>query len=219
MDSTFSQYSRGFYYFSVLTLIRPFSGSRQDNFSIPARILHFPGTRLDSTNLRYSHIFDRFQVLAGKVFRYSHGFYLFAVLARILPFFGTHTDSTILRYSPTKFFVTRTDFLGSRPNFTIFLYTHRFYHFSLLVRTVFRYSLEFYLYPVVARIQQFLGTHTGSTIFLNWSGQFFGTRTDSSFRRKSPGFNNFSVLTLILPFCRTGFGQFFGTRTDSKFYR
>ena len=30
--------------------------------------------------------------------------------------------------------------------------------------------------------------------------QFFGTRTDSTFSRYSPGFYNFPVLTLILPF-------------------
>ena len=39
------------------------------------------------------------------------------------------------------------------------------------------------------------------------SGQFSGTRRDSSFSRYSPGFNNFPVLTPILPF--------FGTRQDS----
>ena len=52
---TFSRYSPGFYHFSVLTLIRPFSCTRPNSFSILARILPFPGTRPDSTIFRYSH--------------------------------------------------------------------------------------------------------------------------------------------------------------------
>ena len=72
--------------------------------------------------------------------------------------------------------------------------------FFVLVRTVFRHSHGFHLLLVDARIQQFSGAHIESTIFRYWSGQFFGTRTDSSFSRYSPGFNNFLVVTLILPF-------------------
>ena len=94
-DSTFSRYSHGFYYFSVLTLIRPFFCNRQDNFSIFTRILRFLGTLPDSTIFRYSHLFDPSPVLVRTIFRYSHGFYLFPVLARILSHFGTHIDSTI----------------------------------------------------------------------------------------------------------------------------
>ena len=63
-----------------------------------------------------------------------------------------------------------------------------------------RYSHGFHLFPVLARIHQFSGAHTDSTIFLYWSGQFFCTRTDSTFCRQLLGFNNFVVLTLILPF-------------------
>ena len=33
-----------------------------------------------------------------------------------------------------------------------FRYSHRLYHFSILVRTVFRYSHRFYFFPVLARI-------------------------------------------------------------------
>ena len=40
-DSTFWRYSPGFYHFSVLTLIRPFSGTRRDNFMTLARMLPF----------------------------------------------------------------------------------------------------------------------------------------------------------------------------------
>ena len=83
-------------------------------------------------------------------------------------------------------------------------HSHSFYHFSELVRTVFRYSHGFHLWLILARIQQFSGTHTHSTIFPNWSGQFFCTRTNSTFCRYWPGFNNFPALTLILPFFRTG---------------
>ena len=55
--------------------------------------------------------------------------------------------------------------------------------------------------------------------FSYWSGQFFGTRTDSTFCWSSPGFNNFLALTLILPFFSYWSWQFFGTRTDSTFCR
>ena len=77
----------------------------------------------------------------------------------------------------------------------------------MLVGTVFRYSHGFYLFPVLARILPFSGTDTDSTIFRYSSGQFFGTRKDSTFSRYSSGFYRFQVLTLILPF--------FGTRWDS----
>ena len=94
-NSTFSRYSPGFFHFSILTQIRPFSGTRRESFSILPRILPFHGTRPNSTNFRYSHRFDRFSVLVGKVFRHSQGFYLFPVLSWILAFFGTHTDPTL----------------------------------------------------------------------------------------------------------------------------
>ena len=126
-DSTFSRYSPGFHHFSVLTQIRPFSGSRRDRFSKVARILSFPGTRPNSTVFQYLHRFNPFPVLAGTVFRYSHGFYLFPVLAHILPLFGTHTDSTIFRYLLRQFFDTRTDSSFSR-SWPIF------YHFSVLTQ-------------------------------------------------------------------------------------
>ena len=82
--------------------------------------------------------------------------------------------------------------------------------------------------PVLARIQQFSCAHTHSTIFPYWSGQFFGTRTDSTVCRYSPGFNNYLVLTLILPFSRSGADSFSahariptfaGTRPDSAMFR
>ena len=64
-------------------------------------------------------------VIAGTVFRYSHGFYLFPVLTQILPFFCTPTDSTLFRYLRGQFFDTRTD-----PTFS--WYSFGFYHFSVL---------------------------------------------------------------------------------------
>ena len=133
----------------------------------------------------------------------------FLVFARILPFPGTRPDSTIFRYS------------------------HWFYHFSKLVRTVFQYWDGFYLFPVLARILPFSGIHTDSTLFQNLAGQFFDFRTYSTFSRYSPEstifwyshwfypfpvlaravfrylhlFYLFLVLAQILPF--------FGTHTDS----
>ena len=117
-DSTFSRYSFEFCHFSVLTRIRPFSGTRQESFSILARILRSPSARLDFSIFRYSHGSDPFPVLTKGVFRYSHGFYVFPVLARILHFFGTHTDSTLFRYSPRQ----------------VFRYSHGFYLFRVLAR-------------------------------------------------------------------------------------
>ena len=75
-DSTFSEYWPGFYHFSVLTLNRPFSGTRPDYFSRLARILLFKG--------------------------YSPGFYHFSVLTLIRPFFGTRSDcfSILARFLP-----------------------------------------------------------------------------------------------------------------------
>ena len=80
-DSMSSRYSPGFHYFSVVTQIRPFSGTRRDSFFIlvgiylfpvPAWIPPFFGTHTDST-----------------FFRYSPG-----------QFFDTRTDSSFSGYSP-----------------------------------------------------------------------------------------------------------------------
>ena len=98
-DSTFSQYSLGFYHFSVLPQIRPFSGTRGDSFWLLTRIPHFPGTRRDATIFWYSHRFDPFPVLVRTVFGYSHGFYIFPVLVGILPFFCTPKDWIVFWYS------------------------------------------------------------------------------------------------------------------------
>ena len=120
-DTYFFRYSPGFYHFSVLTQIRPFSGTHWDRFWIQARILSFPVLALNV--FRYSHGLYRFPILAqilpftilaGTAFRYSHGFYLFPVLDRISPFFGTDTNSTLFWYSPELFFYPRTDSTFSR---------------------------------------------------------------------------------------------------------
>ena len=73
--------------------------------------------------------------------------------------------------------------------------------------TVFRFSQGFYLFGVLVRILPFFGTHTPSTLFRYYTGQFFHTLTASTFSGHSPRFYYFSVLTLIRPF--------FGTRRDS----
>ena len=108
--------------------------------------------------------------------RYRTGLYHFAVLTLIVPSPDTRPDtfSVLARIPP---------FLSNRPDCTIFGYAHRLYPLPILVRTLFRYSDGFYLFPVLARILQFLGTHIDCTLFRYSSGQFFGTRTDSSFSR------------------------------------
>ena len=202
MNSTFSWYSPGYYYFLVVTLIRSFSGTRPDNFSILAWILPFPGTRPDSIIFRYSQLFDPFLEIAGTVFRYSHRFYLFPVVSLILLFFGTHTDSTLFRYSSRQFFDTRMDSTFSR-------YSPRLYYFSVLTLIRHFFGNHRDSFSILARILLFPGTlpettifrsSHDSTIFRYSSGQFFDTRTNSPFSRHLPGFFHFSVLTLIRPF-------------------
>ena len=155
-----------------------------------------------STLFPYTTLFR--SVLVRTVFRYSHGFHLLPILARMQQFSGTHTHCTIFRTRPDRFSVRARipPFAYTGPDSTIFRHSHSFYLFSELVRTVFRYSHGFHLLPILARIQQFSGTPTYSTIFPNWSGQFFGTRTDSTFCRYWPRFNNIPALPLILPFFR-----------------
>ena len=98
----------------------------------------------------------------------------------------------------------------------------------LFTRIVFRYWYGFYLFPVLARVLPFSGTHTDCSVFMYSAGQFFGTRTDSTFSRYSPRFYRFQVLTLILPFfgtCRHSFSvlarilRFPDTLPDSTGFR
>ena len=76
----------------------------------------------------------------------------------------------------------------------------KFLSYPCMVRTVFRYSHGFYLFPVLARILPFSGIDTDSTLFRVCSGQFFGTRTDSTFSRYWPGLYHFREFTPILPY-------------------
>ena len=143
---------------------------------ILAQILFFPGMRTDC-------IFSR----------YSPGFYLFPVLGWILPFFGTHTDSTLFRYSSGQFFDTRTDSTFSRysPEYCHFLVLTQIRPFSDTLRECFSILARFHLYTVLARIQLIFGTRKDSTIFGYSSGQFFDTRTDSTFSRYLPEYCHF----------------------------
>ena len=170
----------------------------------------FPSTSPDSTIFRYSHRFDLFRVLVGSVFPYSHrfylseyfpGFYHFSVLTQSRPFCGTRRESFSI-------LVPILAFPCSRPDSTIFRYSHRFDPFQILAERVFRYSYRFYLFRVLPRILPFFGTHTDSTLFRYSLGQFFDTRTNSTISRYLPGFYHFSVLTQIRPFsgtCGTNF--------------
>ena len=178
-DSTFSRYSPVFYHFRY-TQIRPFSGTSRRRLSILGRILAFPNTYSNSTIFQYLHRFDPLPVIVRLVFRNSHGIYLFLVLARILPFFSTHTDSTLVRYSQRQFVNARTDCTFSQ-------YSPGFYHFSIL--TLIRpfsgtrpdsFSILARILPFsgTRRILSFFGSHTDSTLFRYWPGQFFGTRPD-----------------------------------------
>ena len=237
-DSTFSRYLSGFYHFSVLTQIRPFSGTRWDSFSILVRILPFPGTRLDSTFFLFSDRFDPFPVLVGTVFRYSYAFYLsqyssgfyhFSVLTQIRPFAGTPQDSFSI-------LVRILAFPDTRPDSTIFRYSHRFDPFRYSLGQFFdtrtdstfsRYSPGFDHISVLTHIRPFFGTRWDSFSILVRNISFPGTRPDSTIFqysdtfdpfpvlpgtvfRYSYGFYLFPVLVRILPF--------FGTHTESTLF-
>ena len=92
------------------------------------------------------------------------------------------------------------------PRSTLFPYTtlfrSRFDLFPVLPGADCRYSDGFYLFPVLAQILPFFSTPTASTLFRYPRGQFFDTRTDSTFSRYSPGFYHFLVLTQIRPFSK-----------------
>ena len=161
--------------------------------------------------------------------RHSPGFYHFPVLTLIPPFSETRSNSfsKVPRILP---------FPGTRPDSTIFQYSHWFYPFRKLVRTVFQRCHGFFLFSVLAQILPFLevtlilsfyGTHTDSTIFRFSFGQFFNSGTDSTVSRYLPGFDHFPVLTLILPFFETRPESFWivarilpflGTRPNSTFF-
>ena len=181
MDSTFFRYSPGFYRFLVLTLIRPFSSTHPDCFSILAWILLFPvlarilpffgshidstlslyspgqffDTRTDSSFFQYLHWFNPSPVLARIIFSIPIRILPFSVLARILPFFGIHIDSIFSGSRPKCFSILTwiLPFSGTRPNSTNFWYSH-----------------WFYLFPILSRVLSFSGIHTDSTFFRNSSG-------------------------------------------------
>ena len=179
------RYSYGFYLIPVLAWTLPFFGNHTDWTLFRYSTEQFFDIRTSSTlsryspgfyNFRYSHIFDPFLELTQKVFRYTHGFYIFPVLARILPFSGTHTHSNVFRYSFRQIFGTRTDSTFSR-------YSPGFYHFSEL-----------------ALIGPFFGSHPNSFSILARLLPFPGTRPDSTIFRYSHSLDPFPVLFRILRF-------------------
>ena len=134
-DSTLFRYSHGFDFFLVLFRILPFFSTHKDSTLFryssvlifdTRTILPIPGTRLDSTIFRYSHWFDPFPVFVVTIFRYSHGIYFFPVPAQILPFIGTHTNSNFsgIRWDKFSIIARNLPFAGTRPDSTIFRYTH-----------------------------------------------------------------------------------------------
>ena len=133
-DSTFSRYTLGFYHFSVLPQIRPFSGTCGDNFWLLAQILPFTCIRLDSTIFRYSHRFDLDFGTRGECF---------LTLARILPFPRTRSDSTGFRY--THRFDPFSVLVG-----TVFGYSHGFYLIPVHARI-----LSFFGTPIDSTLFQY----------------------------------------------------------------
>ena len=139
---------------------------------------------------------------------------------QIVPSSDTRPDT----FSELARFLT---FPGTRPDSTIFWYSHRLYPLPILVRILFRYSHGFYLSPVLARIMPFFGTHAYCTLFPYSSGQFFDTPSDSTSSRYSPRFYPFWVRTQIVPSSDTRLNTlsvlariltFPGTRPDSTIF-
>ena len=123
-DSTFFEYSPGFYHFPELTLILLFSGTRPESFSVPARIPPLPSSRrilpffvtdTDSTLFRYSSGKFLGTGTDSTFSEYSTGFYNFPVLALTLPFSDTRRESlsVLAQILPFK---------STRPDSTIFRY-------------------------------------------------------------------------------------------------
>ena len=118
----------------MLTLIRPFFGTREDSFSVLARILPFlvlarilafSGPDTDSTIFRYSWG-QFFGARMDSTFsRYWPGFYRFQVLTLILPFFGTrrHIFSVLARILPFPVLGQILPFSGPDTDSTIFRYS------------------------------------------------------------------------------------------------
>ena len=154
----------------MLTLIRHFSGTRPDNFSIFVRILPFSDTRSGYIIFRDSHLFDSFRVLAWTVFPYSHGLTLFPIVALIISFFGAHTYSTLFGYSPRQIFDTHRD------------------------SAIFRYSPGFYHFLVLTLIRRFSGTRPESFSILAPILPFSDTRSVYIIFRYSHLFDSFVVL-------------------------
>ena len=117
-------------------------------------------------------------------------------MAQILPFPSTRPDSTIFRNPSEQFFISGTDSTFSR-------YSSGFYNFSVLTLILPFSDTRPDTFSVQARILPISGTHTDSNLFQNSSGQFFNYGMDSTFSWDSPGFWQFLVLTLILPFSET----------------
>ena len=203
---TVFRYSHRFYLFPVLARILPFSvlfeqffSSHTDSTLFWNSSGKFFDTRSDSNFSQYLPEFYHFLVLTLILIFFGTRLDSFSVLARILPFRVLALIPPISVLTLTlPFSGTRLDnfsivarilhFFGTRPNSTIFTYSHGFYPFPVLPRTVFQYSHKFYLFPILARILPFFGTHTDSTPFRYLPRQFFGTRMDSTFSRYSPGF-------------------------------
>ena len=124
------------------------------------------------------------------------------VVPWILLFMKIHADSTLFQYPTGQFFGTGTNSTWSRqsPGFCHLSVFTRILHFVdtwpisfLVLAQIFRYWHEFYL----------IGLHVDSTLFWYLTDQFFGTRTDSTWSRQSPGFCHLSVFTRILHFFDT----------------
>ena len=128
LAGTFFQYSPGFYPSPIPAQILPFSGTcldttflgtRSDLFLLLARILPFSGTSQNSTILWY-----------------SPGYYLSRYSPE--PFYDTRMDSTILRYSPRFYLCQFSPGLYPSPVLVWIL------PFPVLAWTPFRYLSIFY---------------------------------------------------------------------------
>ena len=234
---TVFRYSHGFYLFPVLARILPFFGTLTYSTLFRYSPRQFFDTRTDST-----------------FFHYSPRYYHFSVLTLIRPFFGTCRDrfsilARILPFSVLAWSVFQYShgfylfpvparilpFFGTHTDSTLFRYSPRLFFdtrtdctFSGHRRNFFSILTGIFLCPIISRILPFFGTHTDSTIFRYSPGQFFGTHRGSTFSWYSLGFYHFSLLAGSVFRYSYGFYifpvlahilPFFGTHTDSTLFR
>ena len=173
MDSTFSRYSPGFYFFRYSQLFDPFLVITGTVFRyshgfylilVLSQTLLFFGRHTDSTIFRYSSG-QFFNTCMDSTFsRYSTGFDYFSVLTLIRHFFANHRDSfsilaRILLFPGT---LPETTIFRSSHDSTIFRYSSGQFFDTRTNSPFSRHLLGFFHFSVLKLIRPFFGNHRES---------------------------------------------------------